>query len=462
VTVSFRRIVVLLVAAVGATLASLTFAGPASAHNGNQSYLYLDITDKVLAGRIEAPVRDLNKALGLNIGGTDDEVSAAMSASLPAIAAYFGKHLRIGANGNDWPITFTRAERFFSGLPEQDANYGLFFFEADVTSDTVPRQLNVTFDPFFDELDRDGLLLISNDWKAGLIDNSHTVNSRFDKGSRSQVIDLGDTGWFKNFKASGKLGVNHIRTGPDHILFVLVLLLPSVLVFARGRWQPTQSFGASLWRVLKVVTMFTLAHSITFTLAGLDILPLPSSRIVESIIAISIAAAALHNLRPIFPNKEWAISFLFGLFHGLCIACRNTRRAAIDSADLAAWTQRGYRGRAVHRGVAVVPGSVPAAPNAVLPSVLYRRFHPFHGGQYRLDDRASVHRGPQHQQVGRPSHEDAASAASDRAVRPFRRRPEPRGAPAQPVAVGERADDPDRTSDHRHSHAGLIRPPQVS
>jgi len=114
---------------------------------------------------------------------------------------------------------------------------------------------------------------------------------------------------------------------------VLVLLLPSVLVFTAGRWRPTRSFGASLWRVLKVVSMFTVAHSITFTLAGLDILPLPPPRVVESIIAISIAAAALHNIRPLAPNKEWMIAFSFGLFHGMGFA------SLVQSLDVPRSTQ---------------------------------------------------------------------------------------------------------------------------
>ncbi len=79
--------------------------------------------------------------------------------------------------------------------------------------------------------------------------------------------------------------------------------------------------------------MFTVAHSITFTLAGLDILPLPPSRLVESIIAGSIAVAALHNLRPVAANKEWVLSFAFGLFHGMGFA------SLVDGLDVPKSTQ---------------------------------------------------------------------------------------------------------------------------
>lgn len=284
-------------------------AATAGAHSGDQSYLYLDITKTTVGGRIEAPLRDINTTLGLNIGGDDEEVAAGLTANLDAIHGYFKQHFTVGADGAVWDIEFDGANLFFSDLPEADDNYILFPFTANVADDAeVPRKLDIMFDPFFDEIDgRDALLLIANDWQSGVIENGHDVLATYESDNRSQTIDLGNTSTLRNFVESAKLGVNHIRTGPDHILFVLVLLLPSVLVF-QGGWKPTATFGSSLWRVLKIVTMFTVAHTITFTLAGLELLPLPSPRIIESIIAISIAAAALHNIRPIAANKEWLIA----------------------------------------------------------------------------------------------------------------------------------------------------------
>ncbi|MDH4365366.1 MAG: HupE/UreJ family protein, partial [Acidimicrobiia bacterium] len=241
-------------------------ASPASAHAGNQSYLYLDITPTELSGRIEAPLKDIETGLGLGKLGDDDaQVLAGLTANQDLLYRYLDDHLDLGGDGIDYPVTFTSTELFYSDLPEEEKNYIIFRFTADVGGQEVPRAIDVRFDPFFDEIEgRDALLLIGNDWQGGVVENGHHVRSRFAADSRTQTIDLGDTSWVKNFKASAKLGINHIRTGPDHILFVLVLLLPSVLVFTAGRWRPTRSFGASLWRVLKVVSMFTVAHSITF------------------------------------------------------------------------------------------------------------------------------------------------------------------------------------------------------
>ena len=184
----------------------------------------------------------------------------------------------------------------------------------------MPTSLDVRFDPFFDDIGgRDGLLLITGGWTAGAFDREAEALITFTDDRPEQVVELRDRTRWDTFSSGITLGIDHIRTGPDHILFVLALLLPSVLVFARG-WKPMPSFVGALWRVLKIATFFTIAHSITFTLAGMGWLPLPPSKLVESIIALSIAGAALHNLRPILPNREWWLSFVFGLFHGMGFA----------------------------------------------------------------------------------------------------------------------------------------------
>jgi hypothetical protein len=79
------------------------------------------------------------------------------------------------------------------------------------------------------------------------------------------------------------------------------------------------SFRPALLNVVAIVTCFTIAHSITLSLAALHVVRLPE-RPVEAIIAASIAAAALYNLYPRVAVREWMIAFVFGLFHGFGFA----------------------------------------------------------------------------------------------------------------------------------------------
>jgi hypothetical protein len=114
-------------------------------------------------------------------------------------------------------------------------------------------------------------------------------------------------------------GIKHIAIGFDHILFLVALLLPAVLVRHGRSWHPAVDWRTSLWSVFKIVTAFTVAHSITLSLATLEVVQLPS-RLVESLIAASVLATALDNLVPFLPRRRWLVAFVFGLLHGFGFA----------------------------------------------------------------------------------------------------------------------------------------------
>ena len=116
-----------------------------------------------------------------------------------------------------------------------------------------------------------------------------------------------------------RLGVLHIFTGYDHVLFLLGLLL----------------VGGTLAEVLKIVTSFTAAHSLTLSLAALGLVRLPA-RVVEAGIAASIAYVALENLVRRGIGRRWLVSLGFGLVHGFGFAAvlaeMHLPRAALASS----------------------------------------------------------------------------------------------------------------------------------
>lgn len=114
-------------------------------------------------------------------------------------------------------------------------------------------------------------------------------------------------------------GAHHIWIGYDHILFLFSLLLPAVLLRMKNKWLPVDDLAGALWGMAKVVTAFTLAHSITLSVAAFGIVELPS-RLVESAIAASVVVAAVNNIYPLITRRLWAVAFAFGLIHGFGFA----------------------------------------------------------------------------------------------------------------------------------------------
>jgi hypothetical protein len=159
-----------------------------------------------------------------------------------------------------------------------------------------------------------GALAIRDDWPEVMGAHFQTVLSVrvpgrpsvefvFLEDRRAAALDLATaapTGWF----AFIAVGVEHILGGLDHLLFLLALL-----ALARG-----------LWQTVTIVTGFTVAHSITLSLAVLGVVDVPS-RIVEPLIAASIVWVAVENLvAPSGIGRRWLIAAGFGLIHGLGFA----------------------------------------------------------------------------------------------------------------------------------------------
>ncbi len=161
------------------------------------------------------------------------------------------------------------------------------------------------------------------------------------------------------FASLFRLGMRHIAEGTDHLLFLLVLLLPAPLLAVGSRWKRTASVRQSLVRILGIVTAFTIGHSITLSLAAMNFVHVPE-RPIEVLIAVSILVSALHALRPLFPGREAWIAAFFGLIHGLAFA------ATLDRLGLSRW-ERVAGILAFNLGIETMQMLVVAA---ILPSLL--------------------------------------------------------------------------------------------
>ena len=302
------------------------------AHRPDRGLIYLRVYETAgIEGRFEIMASELDKYLGIDLGKhpTVEEVAVYRE----KIQGYLLRHSAFSSVYGKHEIIFMDE---ISILYIDFGSFVAIHFRLDNT-EKLPDELEVTYSVFFDENPmQTNALGMEYNWKAGLINNEKIMALDFSPDEKTKTLDLTDTSVWKGFMAMVKQGAWHIWIGLDHILFLLALILPSVVrrktetvetandqvittKSSNWKWIPVLEFKPAFWYILKIVTFFTIAHTITLSLASLSIVNLPS-RWVESIIAFSIGLAAYHNIKPIFMGKEWVIAFVFGLFHGFGFA----------------------------------------------------------------------------------------------------------------------------------------------
>jgi len=291
----------------------LVTAAESRAHTLGQSYLYLQIYEETVTGRFEIALSDLNPALGWD--GTDLEITADnLDARVGLLQDYYREHVSISTAQGPLSIQFRD-----HGILDAKGGFVLLPFDFGGL-DGVPDALTIDYSVLLDEApNHRGFLLVEHNWATGTFANENRISLIFSPTSRQQTFDLTTSGRWRGFLAVVGLGTEHIWEGIDHILFLIALLLPAVLRREEGKWQPVERFMPALINILKIVTAFTVAHSVTLSLASLGILELPG-RLVEVVIAASIAIAALDLLVPIFHRRVWLVVLGFGLFHGFGFA----------------------------------------------------------------------------------------------------------------------------------------------
>ena len=228
------------------------------------------------------------------------------------IAAYALAHLKVASD--DKPCAAVAGEQLVDD--HSDGAYTVLKFRLECPS--TPRQLVVDYTLFADiDPQHRGLLsLATRDGTRSAVLSAQGGAAKFALSAPAKAEQ------FWSFVVEG---VWHIWQGFDHVLFLLSLLLPAVLLLTAGaswrapQWRPVLRFKPALLDVVKIVTAFTLAHSITLSLATLGVVALPSA-LVESTIAVSVVLAALNNVLPVFHGRRWMVAFGFGLIHGFGFA----------------------------------------------------------------------------------------------------------------------------------------------
>jgi hydrogenase/urease accessory protein HupE len=260
----------------------LLAAPSASAHQQGVSYSDVQVGEGVVVYDLVLSTHDL----ALDVDGDGTVTSAEARSRLPRLQRIFDAALTVEAGGVACPLTLEDA----TVVPPESVRFRL--------RGPCPTELPVHL------VVRLGSLTVVDGQNLAKVRVGDLLAEHvFTRTDAEAFFGTASAGVWPTFRRFFLLGIEHIATGYDHILFLLALLLVG------GGWRP----------IVAIVTAFTIAHSVTLSLAVLDVVQLPS-RLVESAIALSIAWVALENLLLDRQHGRWRITFAFGLMHGFGFA----------------------------------------------------------------------------------------------------------------------------------------------
>ena len=296
-------------------VAALAWGGAAQAHKASDAYLSLDVQGAEVRGQLDVALRDVDVAIGLDADDDGQITWGELRAQREALVAWALRRIsltRDGVEGRGGEAA-TPCSLEAGALQvdrHTDGTYAVLPLTGRCSRADGPLTLGYRL-LFEQDAQHRGLVRLSLDGGAqSLVFSPERTEQRIDAAPPSAWTTL------HQYVVEG---VWHIWLGFDHVLFLLALLLPAVLVWDGRRWQGVARLGLAGREVLAVVTSFTLAHSVTLSLATLGWIALPS-RWVESVIALSVVLAAANNLRPTVQGRRWIAAFGFGLIHGFGFA----------------------------------------------------------------------------------------------------------------------------------------------
>ncbi|MEV5525655.1 HupE/UreJ family protein [Streptomyces prunicolor] len=311
--------------AIAVPAALLLGASPAAAHPMPHSVVQLDVYQDSVTARLALPVGDFTTASGIDLNTIK---STALPTKAAAIRTYLARHIQpTTLKGELWQVSIgalslSRTEQTSTGP------YRELIAKAVLTPPTGAdvRHFTLGYDVIVHQVvTHITLVSVRQDWAAGRVegDGATQVGTiRLDVRHMKVpplTVDLGEGSAWRGFLAMLELGGNHILTGTDHLLFLLILLLPAPLLAAGGRWRGLAGPRAALRRIGGITLAFTVGHSVALAATALTRFEIPG-RPVEAFIAASILVGAVHAVRPLFPGKEAIVAGVFGLGHGMAFS----------------------------------------------------------------------------------------------------------------------------------------------
>jgi hypothetical protein len=295
-------------------LLSFAFVPCALAHTPDTSYCRIAITPREVSFKFSFDLATLQRIVPLDANGDGQISPQEAEAAAPAIRNFLRQHVYLDLNQREaefaeadpliWP------ENAGTAIPKGDYTQRLLSFTFRNPMLSAPEDVTITFD-FFEQLGAAHTVLGTFAW------NGHEDEVIFTRFEPDYLYDTGyETPLAEQMAQYFKLGVKHIFLGYDHIAFLMALL-----------------FVRRFVDLLKIITAFTVAHTLTLALAVLQIVRLPGQW-VEIGIAVTIMYVAAENFWKGDTNHRWRLTFGFGLVHGFGFA-NVLRELGLPSSGLA-------------------------------------------------------------------------------------------------------------------------------
>ncbi len=289
------------------------------AHPMPGSMVNLFVLEKTIKGEAKIPLIELQNTLS--------EQQDYANLNSPIFVNYFIAHINAASEKQSWVTVIDS----ITVIEDTDPIIGKYkevivYFELKPPTNVNVRKFVFNYDAVIHQVITHKIIVsIQQDWFNGIQEDHKErqigiIELDVPSGKYNPLkVNLEEGSWWKGFKGMFNLGMQHIKEGTDHLLFLLVLLLPAMLLVNNKKWGQYGGIKYSLSRLLKIVTAFTIGHSITLLIGALGWVKLPQQP-VEVLIAFSILVSAIHTVKPYFPGKETYVAAGFGLVHGLAFA----------------------------------------------------------------------------------------------------------------------------------------------
>jgi hypothetical protein len=293
----------------------------ANAHPMPNTLINIRVGDAAIGLDINMPAGDLADVIGV-----DSSADFTTAPYRTRLAEYLLQHLKSrGMDGQEWSVSIENIEQRNTATV-LSGTYSEIAIQVNITPPAGAdlRHWVLYYDAIIHQLvTHKAIVHVSQDWARGIHASPAQIAviemDMRDNQIYPQAIALENGSYWEGFKSMALLGMQHIAEGTDHLMFLLLLLVVAPLRNTQGQWMGFGGRRFSILRLIKIVSAFTLGHSLTLAICSLGWLQF-SEYWVEICIAISVLISAIHTIRPIFFGKEMWVAVGFGLVHGMAFS----------------------------------------------------------------------------------------------------------------------------------------------